>query len=100
MIFWMTEATDRILDKSGFSVVGFDPMREGAEATCLITREEDDSGWYVCLGDVRGLTEECIDRRFCAAFMALAVRVGDSRMEEVGDALLAQDVNAVDDEAA
>lgn len=104
MIYWMSERTRRLLDEYNITVIGFDPEKSGRFAWCKFVFESEDDGTLVtnvCLGDVRGLSYEQMDRRFAAAVLHLALSEdrdcmfadGDDvkKLYELADKLLARD---------
>ena len=89
MICWMSEHTNEVLDRHDVSVIGFDIDREAANAYCIVGMNGTSMG--VCLGNVEGLTDEQIDRRFAAAMLQFAMSAaedGDDEGYEVLDELL------------
>lgn len=90
MIYWMSENTANQLDRFGIAVFGFDPEREGENASCMVEwgDDEDECG-VVVLGDIRLLSDMEIDRRFAAGLVALAEYEGNERLEEAATLCLA-----------
>ena len=89
MIYWMSEKTNEIIDRHDMGVIGFDPEREASAAHCIVSMNGTAMG--VCLGNVEGLTDEQIDRRFAAAMLQFAMSAaedGDDEGYEVLDELL------------
>ena len=89
MICWMSEHTNEVLDRHDVGVMGFDIDREAINAHCIVGMNETAMG--VCLGNVEGLTDEQIDRRFTAAMLQFAISAaedGNYEGYEVLDELL------------
>ena len=89
MISWMSKRTDEITSRHGMSVIGFDRAREAEKAWCTVGL--NGMAEVVELGNVEGLTDEQIDRRFVASLLKFAISAaesGDNEGYEVLDELL------------
>ena len=75
MICWMSDKTNRILDRHDVGVIGFDLERETENAWCVVGMNGTTMG--VKLGNVEGLTYEQIERRFAAAMLQFAIRAAE-----------------------
>lgn len=80
MIYWMSERTENVLSLYNVEVIGFDPERSSKSAMCQITH--DGVSASVCLGNVAGLDDCVIDRRFAAAMLSLAVDMDSDPMAD------------------
>ena len=89
MICWMSDKTNEILDSHGMSVIGFDLDRDAEDAWCFLEMNGNSMG--ICLGNVKGLGYDLIERRFAAAMLQFAISAaedGDNEGYDVVDELL------------
>ena len=68
MIAWMSEETNRVIDKFGLAVFGYHCDNED-DARMVV--EMGDEEYVLILGDVRNLTPYEINRRFYAAMRGI-----------------------------
>lgn len=68
MIAWMSEETNRVIDKFGLAVYGFN--NDDADDARMVVERGDDT-YILILGDVRHLTPYEINRRFYAAMRGI-----------------------------
>ena len=80
MIDWMSRQTSDIVDAYGIEVYGYDLERESEYATACVCFGEHSR--IVSMGDVRGLANDAIDRRFRAAVLADAVMMDADETED------------------
>ena len=73
MIDWMSEETNRVIDKFGLAVYGFN-TDDAADARMVVERGDDT--YILPMGDVRNLTPYGLNRRFYAA-MGCIVALSD-----------------------
>ena len=81
MIAWMSEETNRVIDKFGLAVYGFN--NDDADDARMVV-ERGDNTYILILGDVRHLTPYELNRRFYAAMR------GIDALSDVCDELIEQ----------
>lgn len=82
MIDWMSDRTNAVLDYYNVGVIGFDPEKSSGWATCQVTY--DGVSAVVLLGNVSGLDDRAVDRRFAAAMHRLATEIDEDPTADFG----------------
>ena len=88
MIDWMSAKCNRLMDRYGLSAYGFDRERDAKDAEVILEVNGDEPERTPRLGNVEGLSDEAIERRFAAAALEIGIHEGIDALVTFADRML------------
>lgn len=88
MIDWMSRKCNVLMDRYGIAAYGFDKERDAEDAEVILEVKGEETERSARLGDVKGLSDEAIERRFAAACLAVGIAEGIGELAHFADRML------------